>query len=235
MEKYQINCPDSLCELAELTSDLLNEKIDEYKLFFQIDEIGVVKCNYFDDLTEFREFIYELRGERESLPEYARGTYDGEMINAYIEPKNQKNRLYTASHELFHILYLKYILHNDYSKRIVWYDEGMAQFMSGEKRKLSDEQRFKLYYNKVRKNTLLLPNMNELEHGNSFCNNQYDGYDLCYLAIKYLSEILDNNEFRNLMFDFDKIKKIGINILNDMFDYYDNKYLKVENRKNNNV
>ncbi len=55
------------------------------------------------------------------------------MVNAYIEHDAQLNRLYTASHELFHILYMKYTLKNDYSKRIVWYVEGMTQFMSGEK------------------------------------------------------------------------------------------------------
>ena len=43
-------------------------------------------------------------------------------------------RLYTASHELFHILYKKYILEKNNIDRVVWLDEGMAQFFSGEKR-----------------------------------------------------------------------------------------------------
>ena len=75
------------------------------------------------------------------------------MVNAYINPKNQLERIYTASHELFHILYMKYILKDDYSKRIVWYDEGMAQFMSGEKDYLKEGNNFKQYFLKVRETT----------------------------------------------------------------------------------
>ena len=40
---------------------------------------------------------------------------------------------------------MKYILKDDYSKRIVWYDEGMAQFMSGEKDKYNDEKNLKSF------------------------------------------------------------------------------------------
>ena len=125
----KINYSESLKKLAEATIVLLNKKIDEYELFFNLSIDEQIIVNYFDNIEEFREFIYEIRGERNSLPKYARGTYDNGMINACINPQSQMQRLYTASHELFHILYYKHILKNDYSKRIVWYDEGMAQFM----------------------------------------------------------------------------------------------------------
>ena len=68
------------------------------------------------------------------------------MVNAFIEPEIQLERIYTASHELVHILYLKYILNNDYDKRIVWYDEGMAQYVSGEKDCLNDKDIFNLVF-----------------------------------------------------------------------------------------
>lgn len=145
----KINYSESLKELAEATIQLLEGKIIEYKLFFDISTNEQIIVNYFDTVEEFREFIYEIRGERDSLPEYARGTYDNGMVNACVNPKFQLKRLYTASHELFHILYMKYVLNNDYSKRIVWYDEGMAQFMSGEKDSLTDEN-FKDFYLNVR-------------------------------------------------------------------------------------
>ena len=35
---------------------------------------------------------------------------------------------------------------NDYLKRIVWYDEGMAQFLSGEMDELLDIEKFKKFY-----------------------------------------------------------------------------------------
>lgn len=219
----KINYSDSLEDLAEATVQLLNKKIIEYRLFFESSISEQIVVNYFDTVEGFREFIYEIRGERDSLPEYARGTYDNGMVNACVNPKFQLKRLYTASHELFHILYMKYILNNDYSKRIVWYDEGMAQFMSGEKDSLNDDCLFKEFYSKVREETKVIPQMNSLEHGNSFVNEDYNGYDLSYLAIRYLSEVLSAEQFKDLMSDFSKISQLGDGIIQKIFSYYDEK------------
>lgn len=156
------------------------------------------------------------------MPEYARGTFDNGMVNACVNPKFQLKRLYTASHELFHILYMKYVLNNDYSKRIVWYDEGMAQFMSGEKDSLTDEN-FKDFYLNVREKTKVIPQINSLEHGDSFVNEDYNGYDLSYLCIKYLSEVLSTDQFKDLMSDFSKITQFGYDVIQKMFSYYDEK------------
>ena len=220
----RVNYSDSLQELAESTIKLLQTKIVEYKELFNIQFDEQIVVNYFDDLVKFREFIYEIRGERESLPEYAKGTYDGGMVNAYIEPDAQLRRLYTASHELFHILYMKYILKNDYSKRIVWYDEGMAQFMSGEKNSIIDEDAFKKFFLRVKEDTKEIPNLNDLKHGKLFCNDKYNGYDLSYLSIKYLNDILNPEEFIKLMSDFSNIKRYGNDIVSKMFTYFDMKF-----------
>ena len=102
----RINYSDSLEELSNATVKLLQNKIVEYKKLFNIEFDEQIIVNYFDDLEEFREFIYKIRGERVSLPKYAKGTYDDGMVNACIEPDTQLKSLYTASHELFHILYM---------------------------------------------------------------------------------------------------------------------------------
>ena len=198
----KINYSESLEDLAQATLSLVDKKIIEYSIFFGVNIEEKINVNYFDTIEEFRKFIYEIRGERDSLPEYAKGTYDNGMVNACVNPKFQLKRLYTASHELFHILYMKYILNNDYSKRIVWYDEGMAQFMSGEKGSLNDDSVFKNFYMKVKEATKVIPQMNTLEHGNSFVNEDYNGYDLSYLSIKYISEVLSTEQFKDLMSDF---------------------------------
>lgn len=225
----KINYSESLEDLAQATLSLLDKKIIEYSIFFCVNIEEKINVNYFDTIEEFRKFIYEIRGERDSLPEYAKGTYDNGMVNACVNPKFQLKRLYTASHELFHILYMKYILNNDYSKRIVWYDEGMAQFMSGEKGSLNDDSVFKNFYMKVKEATKVIPQMNTLEHGNSFVNEDYNGYDLSYLSIKYISEVLSTEQFKDLMSDFEKISQLGNNIINNMFSYYDE---KLENKMN---
>ena len=219
----KINYSESLEDLAQATITLLDKKIIEYSIFFGVNIEEKINVNYFDTIEEFREFIYEIRGERDSLPEYAKGTYDNEMVNACVNPKFQLKRLYTASHELFHILYMKYILNSDYSKRIVWYDEGMAQFMSGEKGSLNDDSVFRNFYIKVKEATKVIPQMNTLEHGNSFVNEDYNCYDLSYLSIKYISEVLSAEQFKDLMSDFEKISQLGNNIINNMFSYYDEK------------
>lgn len=227
----KINYSDSLQELANVTVALLQNKIIEYKELFNIEFDDQIIVNYFDNLEEFRKFIYKIRGERKSLPEYATGTYDEGMVNAYIEAEKQLKRLYTSSHELFHILYMKHILKNDYSKRIVWYDEGMAQFMSGEKDKITDDESFKKFYLRVKEETKAIPHLNDLEHGNSFCNDRYNGYDLSYLSIRYLNDILNPEEFRKLMSDFSLIKEFGDNIVDIMFEYYDKKILNASIKK----
>lgn len=219
----KINYSESLEDLAQATLSLLDKKIIEYSIFFCVNIEEKINVNYFDAVEEFREFIYEIRGERDSLPEYAKGTYDNGMVNVCVNPKFQLKRLYTACHELFHILYMKYILNNDYSKRIVWYDEGMAQFMSGEKSSLNDDDVFKDFYMKVKEATKVIPQMNTLKHGNSFVNEDYNGYDLSYLSIKYISEVLSAEQFKNLMSDFEKISQLGNDIVQKMFIYYDEK------------
>lgn len=219
----RINYSESLEDLAQATISVLNEKIIEYNTFFGITIQKKIIVNYFDTVEKFREFIYKIRGEKDSLPDYARGTYDNGIVNACVSPKFQLKRLYTASHELFHILYMKYILNDDYSKRIVWYDEGMAQFMSGEKDSLNDDSIFKEFYLKVREETKVIPRINGLEHGNSFVNEDYNGYNLSYLSIKYLSEVLSEEQFKDLMHDFLKIRQFGDDIIQKMFSYYDKK------------
>ena len=220
-----VNYSQLLEQLAISTLELLNNKMNEYVQLFNIEKIDPITVNYFDDLEEFRKFIYQLRGENNSLPAYARGTYDNGMINVCIDPKKQMNSIYTAPHELFHILYMKYILKENYNNRIVWYDEGMAQYFSGEKKKLEQEQLFIDFYIKVKENTKIIPNMNEITHGKSFCNDSYNGYDLSYLSIKYLSEIMSLEGFKKLMFDFNQIKMLGDSVVDDMFDYFDKKFI----------
>ena len=218
-----INYSESLEELIDKTLEVLNKKIKEYENIFNINIKDKIVINYFDNLEEFRQFIYDIRGNKDSLPEYAKGTYDNGMINAYIDINLFDKKIYNASHELFHILFLKHILNGDLRNRIVWYDEGMAQFMSGEKDYLKDEKEFKEFYIQAKQRNRIIPNLNELWHGNSFYNENYDGYQLSYLSIRYLYEALSEKEFYSLLFDIEKVKEIGCDIAEKAIKYFDNK------------
>ena len=228
---YKLYAPDTLRYITEPMEEILPKKIKELCILFGIDKFRKIQINYFDDLDKFRNFIISMREDGDNnLPEYARGTYDNGMINAFIEnnliegSKWYNSRLYSASHELFHIMYKELILNNDYDKRIIWYDEGMAQFMSGEKDYLLDEENFSEYLSRVIENTKVIPNLNDLEHGPLFQNDLYNGYDLSYLAIRYLKENLSDKDFQDLLKDFAKIKMYGKSIIEDAFEYYDKKY-----------
>ena len=218
-----INYSESLEELIDKTLEVLNKKIKEYENIFNINIKDKIVINYFDNLEEFRQFIYDIRGNRDSLPEYAKGTYDNGMINAYIDIKLFDKKIYNASHELFHILYLKHILNGDLRNRIVWYDEGMAQFMSGEKDYLKDEKEFKEFYIQAKQRNRIIPNLNELWHGNSFYNDNYNGYQLSYLSIRYLYETLSKKEFYSLLFDIEKVKEIDCDVADKAINYFSNK------------
>lgn len=164
---YIIDYSETLESFAKSTMELLKVKIPEYEELFCIKIKDKIKVNYFDDLQEFRNFIHNIRNDN-SLPEYATATYDNGMINAYIEKDNQNRRVFTSSHELFHILFKKYVLEINNFDRIVWYDEGMAQYMSGEKDKIKDEESFKQFYLKVKKETKIIPELGNLIHGKMF-------------------------------------------------------------------
>ncbi len=76
---------------------------------------------------------------------------------------------------------------------------------------------------RAKEETKVIPPMNSLEHGESFINEDYNGYDLSYLSVKYLSEVLSAEQFKTLMSDFSKISQLGNDIIYKMFSYYDEK------------
>lgn len=237
MEKLQRDCkeyilysPDSLKYITDPMEDFLLEKINQYKKIFGVDDYPKFQINYFDEIEKFRNYIYELRGEDKSLSRYAQGTFDKDMVNAYISPNLDKDslayhkKICMASHEIFHIMYRNLVLMPLKMNRIVWYDEGMAQFFSGEFSKYLDEEEFKKFFLHIKDNTKAIPELNKLVHGDNFENEFYSGYRLSYLAIKYLNEILTREEFLELMRNEEKILEYGNSVLNDMFEFYSSKF-----------
>lgn len=230
---YNLYSPDSLKYITDSMCCNLTQKIIDLNLLFKVPYFRKLQINLFDEKEKFRNFIYELRGETKSLPEYATGTYDKGMINAFIEKDILVGsprfliKSCMLSHELFHIMYMELILKNDYSNRIVWFDEGMAQNFSGEKDELLNDEKFKNFYTKLYEDTKIFPNLNELKHGSAFCNENYNGYNLSYLAVRYLKETLTMDELHCLMSDFDKIRSIGNTILETAFEYYFNQIKRI--------
>lgn len=207
---------------------ILEEKMKFYESLFDVDNFRKLQINYFDDKKKFRQFIFSLRKE-ESLPEYAVGMFDSGMINAYIPTNIDIDSLkYTKTkcmptHELFHIMYHELILNKYNLQRIIWFDEGMAQLFSGENDGiLMIQESFNVWLDKLIENTKEFPNLNNLTHGTSFENEKYSGYKLSLLAVKYLYDSLNEDEFKLLMNNTEKIKSYGENVIGNSIKYYKN-------------
>ncbi len=222
--------PETLEQSVKVVAKVVETKLKEYEKFFGIPLKGKIKINFFDNYAKFINFTECLDGCKNSLPNYGddrnrmcQGIFSMERLIIFANPKFQMKKIFTAPHELFHLLYRRYTYQNDWSKRFVWYDEGMAVFMSGQMDHLKDENKFFEYYARVRQNTKTTPNMSVLHHGPEFINENYNGYDLGYLAIRYLHETLSSEEFKALYADLAKIETLGTDIVEKMFQYYDAK------------
>lgn len=225
-DNFVLYSPDSLNYITYGLESMLNESLELYKKIFEIDNFRKVQINYFDNIEDFRNYIYELRGEKNSLPEYAKGTFDNGMINAFIQPNIIAgtplfmHRKYNASHELFHIMYQELIWGRNHQDRIVWFDEGMAQFFSGENNKEMTLD-FANWFDMLKSNTKKIPNLNDLSHGSSFETEDYSGYHLSLLAVKYLYDKLGIDGFKKIISNNNTIIELGNNIIEDAFHFYD--------------
>ena len=228
-DQFTLYSPDSLRYVTDNMNAILINSVEFYKKIFGVENFRKFQINYFDDIDKFREYIYDLRGEEESLPKYAKGTFDNGMINSYISPNIDiksvlyHKTLYMASHELFHIMYKELIWEKEKKDRIVWFDEGMAQLFSGENDHNLNDDNFDAWFNYVLNKTSEIPNLNELKHGSSFENEKYSGYNLSLLSVKYLYEILGQEEFKKLIHDNNRVIEYGKTVVQDYIEYYQKK------------
>jgi len=221
----KLYAPDSLSFIFTKIPEILISKIKEYKSLFDISEFRQLELHLFDNLDSFRSFVLNLREDKTSLPSYATGVFDQGKIIMYMNPlviigtPLYQNYLYTPAHETLHIMYKELILDKQNLERIIWFDEGMAKYFSGESAYYL--KHFSDFVLKIKEETKRVPsNLNELKHGNTFCNEFYNGYDLSLLCVKYLVDTIGLDELKNLMSDIPRIKSFGTHIINDAFNYY---------------
>ena len=120
-------------------------------------------------------------------------------------------------HEIIHHLY-KYYVYGEEKERITWVDEGLAQLLSGQKDSLQEKQAFKNFVKENLKEDSDI-NLNELNHNDRSFGNQ-NGYNLSYIAIRYLHDKLKSKEFLKLLQDEKRLKSVGKGILKEINIYY---------------
>lgn len=239
-ETLKICAPDSLTFLVQPTVTMFKENYGRILKFFHLENYPQYQINWFDEQTKFREYIRAIRKD-DSLPTYAVGTYDLDMCNQYVyidkdeqgiykTINNEKkylsktayhNFLCNPLHEFCHILYKNLAIPNHYEKRVVWLDEGLAQVLSGETEYLNDKEELKEFYEKVKAKTKEIPPLQGLKHGSAFVNENYNMYDLSFLAIRYLFDTKSEEEIYHIVIDTEKSNELGKTIMACMFKYYD--------------
>lgn len=140
---------------------------------------------------------------------------------AYIDlfgPKSKEYMFKGIMHELVHHLYKFYVYGKD-KKRITWVDEGLAQLLSGQKEELENKSEYMKFLNENLKNEKDDFNLNDLSHDDRSFENK-NGYNLSYIAIRYLYENNKPLDFINIIKDYDKLLEIGKNITQEIRKIY---------------
>ena len=100
-------------------------------------------------------------------------------------------------------------------------DEGIALNLSHEKNMLHDEKRFNDFMRNVCLMKKYVDNMGKLSHeGENFVTENYNGYDLSYICVKYLLEVYTKEQFNKLIRDRKEINKIENTILDDAIKFF---------------
>lgn len=92
----------------------------------------------------------------------------------------------------------------------------MAQLFSGEYN--FKDSSYDDFLQDVKDKTKKIPNLNDISHGESFNNDNYNGYLLSLIAVKYIYDELGVDGFRKLMYNEDRIIKYGETILSNIFN-----------------
>ena len=235
MEKKQFDnnnfvlySPDSLNYITYKLDSILDSSLVFYKELFNIESFRKVQINLFDDQDKFINFLVQLRGDINLVPKYAKGTFDKGMINVVLPTNLEVNsplfrrKQHTPSHELFHIMYKELILNKYNFPRITWFDEGMAQLFSNQYEEIINNNYDEFVY-KVISKSKIIPKLNDLSHNGGFETEDYSGYNLSLIAVKYIYDDIGLKGFKKLLLDPDEIYAYGDTILDEIFKKYDKK------------
>lgn len=190
--------------------------LSDYILDKTIEKFEKITFVIYDNIEDYRDYYRKINNQEP--PEYSRGAFN-EKLNISYSTKNS-NPIYNTpmwyhtlsinAHEAFHIYYRKYVYKND---RIVWFDEGFAQFFSGENDEwLFDDEKFKNAFIKYIESYIPIDNLNERIFQRQ---NVFEGYKTSLFIIKYLFEKNGINYILEIIKDNEKIRNIGNSIIDE--------------------
>ena len=153
-----------------------------------------VEVYLFLDENEYNQYVSEHYKESDQEP-YKKATFDEESIVILCDEEKLKNKPFhyanVFAHILVHMIFQYKPTFRD--NRVLWYEEGLAQLLSGEKNLLEDEEEFKDFMlRKVFSEEWKIPSIEYLcEHGNEFGkfdSDDYNSYSISYMLGRYLRD-----------------------------------------------
>ena len=173
------------------------------------------------DITEEIKIIVALTDKIEEANfVYGKSSFSGFFTDtgafAFICLNEDKTKEYMFKGlmlEIVHYLY-KYYVYGAQKNRIVWVDEGIAQLLSGQKDEFQDDSLFKEFVIKNIKD-LQNFNLNTLDHKDKNFGNK-NGYNLSYIALKYLHDNFEKQKFLEIIKDENTLKQLGTYIIDEI-------------------
>lgn len=225
---YQIYTSSYFNEIMPELSTYLDKGIISVMNFFDLEHINKLKIYLYDNAEEYQRLF-----KTPYPPNGIAGCFGYENVKVYADlNKIDKHRLFTCIlHELTHVIYRNYIQEEGINNRIVWFDEGLASFLSGEKNALLDNDKLKEFIEtRINGEEKEIPKISYLhKHGANYGEfvdtktKKYNGYDWSYLMIRYLIETLTKEDFNKLMRSRQSILDIESTITNDTYNYFTKK------------
>ena len=129
-------------------------------------------------------------------------------------------------HEFIHLVYDNQVPYN----HCVWLEEGLAQFLSGQKSFLEADE--KKYLNWLKKSVLEkeIPPITFLKkHGSNYgefcdCNtDKYNGYDISYALLRFIIDEYSEEKLNEIIRDSSALLALEENII----DSFKNRYLLI--------
>lgn len=225
---YKIIISPSLIKIKKEIEGKIYAQLISVMNFFQIKEIEQLTIFIYDNKNDFKnvtKYPYNLGPLAGAYNHYAIYVY-ADLNKITIEELCN-----SIIHEVIHKIYNYYILIKTNEPKLVWLEEGLAQYLSNEKEHLKDNQTLRTFLRiYVFNENKIIPDIRYLsKHGNKFGSfideetNKYNGYVWSYLIVRYLIETKTKEEFLKLIRNPSSLSRFEQTLIEDTINYYKSK------------
>lgn len=169
-----------------------------------------------------------------TVDSYKKATYNNDTIVILCDEEKLINKPFhyanVFAHVYFHVLFR---LSFGNPEGTLWFEEGMAQLLSGERNRLEDEEFYKnSLMDKVFDEKWKIPMIENLwEHGNEpdkFDSDDYNGYTISYMLVRYLRDQRAPEAYYKYILSHvalsHYIRRIDKDIISRVYNYYGTKF-----------